>query len=485
MKKKLFDRTNIRQFLNKSQAVKRFEWNDIGSARLLTAILQDVCRYNSTAREWFYYDGKKWSKDNEGLRIRRLTKEVAKELIKYSTYSEDEKYIKYCTSWNDSTKRNKIIMDSRDLNFFSNEMLDTDQYLLNCNNKILILHKDKIEVKEHSANLLLSQIANVNYNPAAKCKRWEEFVDEVMEHDKDKVRYLQKLFGLCLTGDTRFEKMWFLFGSSTRNGKSTMLETVSKMLGSYSTTIRPETLAVKNNTDSRTASPDIAKLAGKRLVICSEPPKRMPLDTALLKVMIGRDTITARFLHESEFEYVPYFKLICNTNFLPVTTDPTIFKSDRVQVIPFNRHFEPQEQDKQLKNRLASNESLSGILNWCLQGWLLLNKEGLEEPQAIRTSTEDYAQSSDKLQSFINDCLIKKKDCNLAIKDVYSKYEEWCQDCGYHTENKQNFISDIKAKGIFKNSGTINGKTAKNIIHGYDFLNEFEETTTDNEIPFS
>lgn len=478
------NREYIKDFLNKEKAINKFGHNDIGSAKLLTVILKYTCRYNATAREWYYYDGRRWVIDPEGLRIRRITKDIAKELIIYSTTTEDEKYMKYCISWNDSTKRNKIIQDARDLNFFDNTQLDTNDYLLNCNNKIIILHKDKVEVREHSADLLLSQLANVNYIPTARCERWEKFVDEVMEHDKDKIRYLQKLFGLCLTGDTRFEKMWFLYGSTTRNGKSTMIETIAKMLGSYSTTIRPETLAIKNNVDSRTASPDIAKLAGKRLVICSEPPKRMPLDTALLKVMIGRDTVTARFLHQSEFEYTPRFKLVCNTNFLPLVTDPTVFGSDRVQVIPFDRHFEQDEQDRQLKNRLASNESLSGILNWCIQGWLLLNEEGLDEPQAVKASTRGYAESSDKIQSFINDCLIEKRECNLSIKDVYAKYEEWCKDCGFCCENKSNFISDIKTKGIFKSSGTINGKTCKNIIHGYDFLIDFEDSYTDNETPF-
>src|SRR5699024_12788843 len=53
---------------------------------------------------------------------------------------------------------------------------------------------------------------------------------------------------------------------------------IADVLGDYSKTIRPETLAIKNNPDSRTASPDVAKLAGTRLCVCSEIPKRMPLD---------------------------------------------------------------------------------------------------------------------------------------------------------------------------------------------------------------
>jgi P4 family phage/plasmid primase-like protien len=210
----------------------------------------------------------------------------------------------------------------------------------------------------------------------------------------------------------------------------------------------------------------------------------------LIKNFTGNDAITARFLHQSEFTFYPKFKLICNTNYLPLVTDTTVFKSDRVQVIPFTKHFEESEQDKQLKNKLSSNESLSGILDWCIRGWLLFNQEGLTEPETIRTSTVEYAQSSDKLENFIGDCLSKKQGHNLAIKDVYAKYEEWCSDNGYHTENKGNFIADIKSKNIYRVSGTVNGKTTRNIIAGYDFADDETEDfvlvdDTNETLPFN
>lgn len=68
--------------------------------------------------------------------------------------------------------------------------------------------------------------------------------------------------------------------------------------------------------------------------------------TALLKSLLGRDSITARFLHQREFEFIPKFKLVINTNYLPVITDDTIFSSGRLNVVSFDRHFEPHEQDK-------------------------------------------------------------------------------------------------------------------------------------------
>lgn len=471
-------------------AANKFPLTDIGSAMLFSAVFENKHRYCVTAKDWFYYDGQRWILDREGLRARKSAKELSKALSVYAVNclpDEDEKrkeqYLKYALTWTYSRTRNAIIQDSRDLNFISNEELDADDYVLNLQNCVLVFHEDKVEKHEHSADLLLSKIANAEYHPGARCERWELFLDEVMQGDKDKIHYLQKLFGTCLTGDVRLEKMWFLFGSTTRNGKSTMIERIADVLGDYSKTIRPETLAIKNNPDSRTASPDVAKLAGTRLCVCSEIPKRMPLDVGLLKTLTGRDTIVARFLHQDEFQFVPKFKMICNTNFLPVVSDNTIFKSDRVQVVSFDRHFEESEQDKTLKDKLSTKEALSGILNWMIEGWIAFCREGLEVPEAIKKSTTDYEASSDKLQNFINECLAEAEGKNISVKETYARYEKWCSENGYHVENKQNFISDCKAKGIYKERGMVDGSQVRNIIKDYEFAEDgFMEV--DGDIPF-
>ena len=476
--------------LVKLDAANKFPLTDIGSATLFSEVFKNKHRYNVTTRDWFYYDGQRWSLDREGLRARKSAKELSKALSIYAVNclpDEDEKhkeqYLKYALTWTYSRTRNAIIQDSRDLNFISNEELDADDYALNLQNCVLVFHEDKVEKYEHSADLLLSKIANVEYHPEERCERWEQFLDEVMQGDKDKIHYLQKLFGTCLTGDVRLEKMWFLFGSTTRNGKSTMIERIADVLGDYSETIRPETLAIKNNPDSRTASPDVAKLAGTRLCVCSEIPKRMPLDVGLLKTLTGRDTIVARFLHQDEFQFVPKFKMICNTNFLPVVSDNTIFKSDRVQVVSFDRHFEESEQDKTLKDKLSTKEALSGILNWMIEGWIAFCREGLEAPEAIKKSTTDYEASSDKLQNFINECLAEAEGKNISVKETYSRYEKWCSENGYHVENKQNFISDCKAKGIYKERGMVDGSQMRNIIKDYEFAEDgFMEV--DGDTPF-
>lgn len=61
------------------------------------------------------------------------------------------------------------------------------------------------------------------------------------EVDDDLLAFVQRLFGYAITGDPR-ERILPIFWGGGRNGKSTLLETVSAALGSgYAGTIGPST----------------------------------------------------------------------------------------------------------------------------------------------------------------------------------------------------------------------------------------------------
>ena len=473
--------------LNELNAVERFPMNDRGSADLFATVFMDVSRYNPTKKDWMYYDGTRWVADQEGMRAKRNAKTLADVLVRYSAtvFLPDDKrqsYIKYAAGMMNYRSRNVMVTDAKDLNFFENMELDKDDFLLNCKNCVLDLSGDQPKALEHSADLLLSKLCNANYNPAATCTLWDKTVNEIMQGDTEKIKYLQKMSGRFLTGDTSEEEFYIFFGATTRNGKSTITELLLYLLGDYATTISPESLAIKANKDSRTASPDIAKLAGTRFVVASEPPRRMLFDSSLVKTLTGRDTVSARFLHENEFQFKPKFKLILNSNYLPVINDKTVFSSNRVKVIPFERHFAEKEQNKHLKEQLQ--QEIDGILNWCIEGLYMYRKEGLEPPEAVRTATHEYSEDSDKTGKFISECLVRSEH-NLAAKDVYEKYSQWCNDCGLGIDGRTSFYEELKTKNLLSKTGTVAGKTVKNVIKGYSFVDEiFHPVDGNSKVPF-
>jgi len=463
-------KTNLVEKLIELDAVKNYATNDKGSAELFSTVFKDVSRYNPTQKDWMCYNGIKWVADTEGMRAKRNAKELADTLLSYAVSNSEldekqrESYLKYASRLMNYRDRNTMINDAKDLNYFENEELDKEDFLLNCKNCVLDLSGDKPTILKHSADLLLSKVCNASYEPAAQCPLWKKTISEIMEDDVGKIKYLQKVFGVSLTGCTAEEELYFFFGGSTGNGKSTVCESALFILADYGAIISPETLAVKQNKDSRTASPDIAKLAGARLVIASEPPKRMIFDTSLVKTLTGRDRVTAGFLHQNEFSFTPEFKLILNTNYLPTITDNTIFKSGRVRVVSFNKHFGEREQNKKLKDDLKAESA--GILNWMIEGLYLYRREGLTPPAAVQGSTEEYESDSDKIGRFVSECLVKS-DKNVSAKTVYETYLKWCSASGCGIENKGNFFTELKVKGIFAASGTVGGRTVRNVVKGY------------------
>lgn len=463
---------------------ERYETSDKGFGRLFADVFKDKHRYNPSRKDFMRYDGKRWVDDIEGLGARASAKVLSDALVRYAVNVDTEgKYLKAVAALCNIRNRNNMLQDSKDVYFFSNEQLDVNDYLLNVQNGTLDLSGNEPVFLSHSPDMLLSKICNAEYDPAADCREWKKFLMEIMQGDKEKISYLQKIAGLSLTGCTQEETCFILYGSTTRNGKSTFCETLIYLLGDYALTMKPESLAVKQNLDSRQASGDIARLAGCRFCNASEPPKRMLFDTALLKSLLGRDSITARHLHQREFSFIPKFKLVINTNYLPTITDDTVFSSGRINVISFDRHFEPQEQDKDLKNRLRDKQELSGILNWCIEGLQLYRKEGLKPPVAVQTATDTYRTDSDKIGNFINECLTKTGQ-NSKAKDIYEVYSKWCEENGFGVENKSNFFAELKTKGLFANSGTVEGKTVKNIVKGYTVETDFIEYEGQEPLPF-
>lgn len=463
---------------------EQFEASDKGFGRLFATVFKDRHRYNPERRDFMLYDGSRWIDDTEGLAARSSAKDLSDALVRYAvSVDTDGKYLKAVTPLCNIRNRNNMLQDSRDITFFTNEDLDKNDYLLNVQNGTLDLSADKPVFFEHKPEMLLSKICNVSYTPAATCPEWDKFLEQIMQGDKEKIQYLQKIAGLSLTGNTQEETCFILYGSTTRNGKSTFCETLIYLLGDYALTMKPETLAVKQNLDSRQASGDVARLAGCRFCNASEPPKRMLFDTALLKSLLGRDSITARHLHQREFSFIPKFKLVINTNYLPTITDDTVFSSGRINVISFDRHFEPHEQDRHLKDKLRYKNELSGILNWCIDGLRLYRQQGLVPPGAVQKATETYRTDSDKIGNFINECLAKTGR-NSKAKDVYDLYIKWCDDNGYGCENKGNFFSELKTKGLFSISGTVDGKSARNIVKGYTIETGFMEVDGSLPLPF-
>lgn len=455
--------------LKKLDAKKYYEATDSGIAQLFSDLFP-MHRYNVTIKKFLFFDGQRWVPDDEGLKAGHDLKALCDALQQYAERIGRDNYKKDIKKMSNSRGRQALLRDVKDNTEICNESLDEEDYKINAQNGVLDLSGDEPVLLPHSPRGLMSKICQAAYDPDADGSEWEKFIDTVMMGNKEKIKYLQKIAGMMLTGDTTEEKMFILYGPSTRNGKSTFCEALRYMLGDYGIAVRPETLAQKNNVDSRQASGDIARMAGVRYCCVSEPRKRMVFDVALIKNLTGGDGITARHLNSREFTFRPKMTMVVNTNHLPIIPDMTLFSSNRVQVLTFDKHFREEEQDVELKNRLREPENLSGILNWCVRGWFLYKTEGLNPPEPVIAATQEYRNDSDKYGMFIGECLTRVDGAWMPGKQVYKLYTDWCAENGFGTENMANFFAEMKEHGIVRRQTyyvkTL-GKTLRNVIVGW------------------
>lgn len=424
----------------------RYGREEIGMGNAFADYFKPIARYNSERGIWYVYDGTVWQPDMENLKVAELAKLLADKLYVFAlTITEEDsrkRFIERVKKLQLRKHRDTMIKDAKSVYPLSMKSFDNDIYLFNCKNGTLNLRT--MEFREHRPEDYLTKVSPVIYDPDAECPRWRTFIDEIMQGDKARSNYLQKAIGYALTGDTKMECLFILYGPTSRNGKGTTMESILRIMGEYGKNADPTMLQAKFNAQSGGPSEEIARLAGARFVNISEPEKKITLDAALTKRLTGNDTITARYLHENSFEFRPNFKIFINTNHLPNITDLTLFESGRIKIIPFDRHFEENEQDKGLKQLFAEPENMSGILNWMLEGYRKFREEKLDMPDSVINATQEYRMASDKISQFCEACLVEKLGSELRSKAVYNRYKEWSVENGYRADGMQNFKKEFE-----------------------------------------
>ena len=429
----------------------RYESFQIGNGRMFVDFFRSIILMNDTRGRWYIYDGRVWRPDQHDIKIAEMAKDFRDALLAFapSITSEDtrNRYLKRVDALDQRKYRDLMVKDAASDPTVTVDMsaFDRDKFLFNCHNGTINLITG--EFRPHDPKDMLTKMTEVDYVPDAICERWLTFMDEVMEGDKERIKYLQKAIGYAMSGDTRLECMFILYGATSRNGKGTTMETVLRILGEYGRTAKPDMLSKKGFADSSGPSEDVARLNGARMVNVSEPEKSMQIDASLTKQMTGNNILTARFLRENSFEFKPQFKLFIDTNHLPQISDMTLFESDRIKIIPFNRHFTAEERDIDLKSFFARSENLSGILNWCLEGFRLYMTEGLDMPDSVEAATTEYRQQSDRIMMFTSQCVRKEIGQELRAQAVYNRYKDWCAENGFKYENASNFRKKMEQAG--------------------------------------
>ncbi|MBO0142277.1 DNA primase [Agrobacterium sp. Ap1] len=279
----------------------------------------------------------------------------------------------------------------------------------------------------HRREDLITHVAPVEYKPRAQCPRWLRFLENMLP-DKEVRRLVQVSSGLGLVGIT-VQYLFFHYGDGA-NGKSVYMETICRLLGEVAVTL-PATSLIGESGSSGGASPDLARLLGRRLLRVKELPEGEDLKENLVKELTGGETITARDLFAGYMDFDPIFVVIMSGNGYPKISgnDDGIWR--RMAVVHWPVKV-PEAERREFEDMLSYfREEYPGILNWLIEGVNIYLKEGLVIPDAVRSATQEYRDDMDRTSSFVARCIVRDETAEpLQAKYLYSAYCRFTEDEG-------------------------------------------------------
>ena len=468
------DEMTIRM-LNKLREIRPYRsmdytWDDIGTAQLMCDVYENQIRYCPQNDSWYIWDNR-WARQDDANTISDMLQTLLNVMNLYCREmtvdmdedSEDaevmENYVKYVKSIRRHNAMRAILEIFKTRVSLSIKDMDKDPYLLNTPSGAMDLKSgDSVaDIFGHNVTKVTGCALPTALNH--RCERWYTFIDEITSGDQVKAKFLQRALGYSLLGVNREECMFIAYGAKTRNGKGTLFSTLQRVLGDdYVGTSPPDLICEGNHgkvADFNAPQPTLAQLVGKRIVTMSESAKDVRLASASLKTMTGRDSMITRGLFEKPFRFVPQFTIWLNTNHLPAVTDETVFMSNRIWVIEFNQHFDENRQDKDLKEVFSDPENMPTILEWLIQGCRDYLDNGLNPPECVRTATENYRKSHDRIGNFLEECCDTDDDAKMLRGDLYAAYRRWCsrRENQYKPMGSTTFYNEIAMRGYHARRG--------------------------------
>jgi putative DNA primase/helicase len=419
---------------------------ELDAARFFVTQCGERIRYCERAGGWLIWNGSTWALDDDG-EIYRLAHESADRIADAASEIRDLDERKKALSFAIALRKHRAIENVvaiastlDDVAIGDPERFDADQRLLNVENGILDLRTGSLA--PHLPSRLMTQIVPVRYDPEARCDRWLQFLSEVFAGDAELIDFIRRAAGYSLTAETTEQCLFVAYGPGA-NGKSTFLDVLSRVCGTYCATSSSETFMQRK---AEAPTNDLARLRGARVVLSVETGEDRRLDESFVKWTTGGDRVVARFLFREHFEFRPRFKLwlACNHRPLIRGSDAGIWR--RIRLVPFAQTFAGDRCDRHLAEKLEAE--LPGILAWAVAGYTEWQDSGLGMAQAVRAATKSYKGDMDLFGQFLSDRCVRDDLRETTAGELYAVYRQWAESAGERPQSQRWLSLRLSERGF-------------------------------------
>lgn len=434
-----------------------YSLNNRGNVERLLDLHKDDLKYVREFKDWIKWTGKNWERD-ETAPYSALD-DVLRCLYDEALECKDDERRKKLAAFaaacgNNSSYAATAALASKNPEFSISVLeLDADDCKLNLQNAVFDL--ETFGPLPHNPDFKLMKIAGYGFDKNAKCERWEKFLEEVFENKTDLIEYIKRVVGYSLTGSMAEKCFFFLYGAEGDNGKSKFLEIMRELGGEYARNADISTFLVSKNEKVRD---DLAALYGARIITTAEPEEGSRFSMSVIKPWTGGDPQTCRELYGKIFTYPPKGKIFLAANNRPAIYERTNAAWSRVHLIPFNRTFTKEEQDKHLDQKLK--KELPGILNWALEGLKdYRTLGGLYPPKEVSEAVASYRRENDSVKVFVEEVCTLRKGSSIDGPIIYASYKEFCMNSGLRPLGLGKFngamLETCTLKGVIRERRTV------------------------------
>lgn len=448
-------------------------WNEEGHVARTERWAAGALRWLADEQVWVRYNGTHWERDPQAgakaaeraMKVARWTEQENYDdrdkvddktgEVKAGT-SERAKFVKALSDQSTDRMFNSVarVLGRREAVESLSTDFDTEEMLLGVANGTVDLRTGQLIAG--TPEQMISMSCPVAYEPSATAPRFHEYLAESIPSE-DVRNYLQRVIGYSITGWTLEQSMFMHYGEATNNGKSVLINIMSRLLSDYAGVADPKAL-IESRNDQHTTH--IAGLAGPRMLMMSETARGARLSDVLVKNITGDDQVKARKMHKDGQAYRIIGKIHMATNHLPhiVSSAST---NRRIHVIPWTVQIENDKIDLQLTDKICRTE-LPGVLNWAVEGaklwWDAMEKSqgvndgerpsGLGMPAEVRVATDAYLGDEDEIGRWLEERTETNSTTFETSSNLYDNYKWWAERAGGKPMTQTSFCLDLKKRGI-------------------------------------
>jgi putative DNA primase/helicase len=406
--------------------------------RLIEEYGQDL-RYVAELKQWAVWNGKYWdigSREASESKVIQMAVASARLLQQQSGLADRNlapKMLKWAIKSQNAKELNNTVKLARTLVTTMAEEFDQHPDFLNCQNGIVDLRTG--DILPHDRSMLFTQITRCaadleNVRPEI----FNSFIERIIP-DADTRKYLLQFLGYMLSGSVSEQCYVFFFGATGNNGKSTLTELISWILGEYAVTIETEALMLKKF--GRSNEGELAQLRGRRLAVAHEVSDSQRLDEELIKRLTGGDVIRARQLYQDPLNFRPTAKLLMTGNNKPQLRSMDSATWRRIRLIPFEVTVPAEERDPKLYMKLRSEAPK--ILGQLIKCGIHAMSNGMVPSELMTKHQEEYKEENDFLADFFNERCVFLKNMDATAGELHAEYNSWARETSGHVFNRTAF----------------------------------------------